>query len=164
MASRLLYGMAKQEVLPPFLGKVHPQRRTPWVAILFTTVLAFGLIFFVSRASTDATAVLGGTTALLLLGVFTIVNICVLVLRKDTVDSNHFVAPTVVPIIAGVCCAFLVTPFTGRDTEQYVVAGWLLVVGVVLWAITWFANRALRAKKTFLRDPESLSEREGGVN
>ena len=37
-------------------------------------------------------------------------------------------------------------------------------MGVVLWAITWFANRALRAKKTFLRDPEQLSEHEGGVN
>ena len=164
MASRLLYGMAKQEVLPPFLGKVHPRRQTPWAAILFTTALAFGLIFFVSRASADATAVLGGTTALLLLGVFTIVNICVLVLRKDTVDSDHFVTPTVIPIIAGVCCAFLVTPLTGRDGEQYVVAGWLLVLGVVLWAVTWFANRALRSKKTYLRDPEALSEHEGGVN
>ena len=42
MASRLLYGMAKQKVLPPVLGKVLPGRRTPWVAILFTTVLAVG--------------------------------------------------------------------------------------------------------------------------
>ncbi|MDQ3716873.1 MAG: APC family permease, partial [Actinomycetota bacterium] len=37
MASRLIYGMAKQRVLPPVLGKVHPDRRTPWVAIIFTT-------------------------------------------------------------------------------------------------------------------------------
>jgi amino acid transporter len=29
MASRLLYGMAQQRVLPRFLGKVHAQRRTP---------------------------------------------------------------------------------------------------------------------------------------
>ena len=46
MASRLLYGMAKQRVLPPVLGKVLPGRRTPWVAILFTTVLATGLLIF----------------------------------------------------------------------------------------------------------------------
>ena len=164
MASRLLYGMARQEVLPPFLGKVHPTRRTPWAAILFTTAISFGLIYFVSRASANATAVLGGTTALLLLGVFTVVNVCVLVLRKDPKDTPHFVAPTLVPVVAAVCCALLVTPFTGRDTEQYVVAGWLVVVGVVLWALTWFANRALRAKKTYIREPEDLSEREGGVN
>jgi hypothetical protein len=28
---------------------------------------------------------------------------------------------------------------------------------VVLWAITWFANRALRSKKTFIRDPNDLA-------
>jgi APA family basic amino acid/polyamine antiporter len=35
---------------------------------------------------------------------------------------------------------------------------------VVLWALTWFANRALRAKRTYIRDPEELGEREGTVN
>jgi basic amino acid/polyamine antiporter, APA family len=37
MASRLVYGLAKERVLPPVLGKVHRQRRTPTTAILFTT-------------------------------------------------------------------------------------------------------------------------------
>ena len=51
MASRLVYGMAKQEVLPPFLGKVLPGRRSPWTAIAFTTVLAMGLIVYVTTQS-----------------------------------------------------------------------------------------------------------------
>ena len=38
MASRLIYGMARQRVLPPVLGTVHPTRRSPWVAIMFTTL------------------------------------------------------------------------------------------------------------------------------
>jgi amino acid transporter len=156
--------MARQEVLPPFLGKVHRSRQTPWAAIIFTTLLAFGLIAYVSNASTTATETLGGTTSLLLLGVFTLVNICVLVLRKDTIDRRHFVAPTVLPVIGAVLCLFFVTPLTGRAGEQYKIAGILLVIGVVLWAITWFANRALRAKKTYIRDPEALNEREGGAN
>jgi amino acid transporter len=29
-------------VLPGGFGKVHRARRTPWVAILFTTAVAFG--------------------------------------------------------------------------------------------------------------------------
>ena len=37
MASRLIYGMARQHVLPPVLGRVHPRTRSPWVAIIFTT-------------------------------------------------------------------------------------------------------------------------------
>jgi amino acid transporter len=165
MASRLLYGMARQEVLPPFLGRVHKGRQTPYLSILFTTAIAFGLIILVTRAGdSDVIAALGGTTALLLLGVFTIVNICVLVLRRDVISRRHFVAPTVLPVLGAILCAFFVGPWTGRDGFQYTIAGWLLALGVVLWAITWFANRALRAKKTYLRDPEDLTEREGGVN
>ncbi|KGN33218.1 amino acid permease [Knoellia sinensis KCTC 19936] len=159
MASRLLYGMAKQEVLPPFLGKVHPTRRTPWAAIIFTTVISFGLIYFVAtQAESNIISALGGTTALLLLGVFTIVNISVLVLRKVKLDHKHFVAPTVLPILGAITCAFFVGPWTGRDTIQYTIAGWLLGIGVVLWALTWLANRFFFAKKTYMRDPEELED------
>ena len=60
-----------------------PTRRTPYIAIGFTTLLAFALITFVGEVPA-----LGGTTALLLLCVFTVVNIAVLVLRKDTVGAR----------------------------------------------------------------------------
>jgi basic amino acid/polyamine antiporter, APA family len=158
MASRLLYGMAKQEVLPPFLARVHPTRRTPWASIIFTTLISLGLIIYVTQTGDpdDVISVLGGTTALLLLGVFTVVNIAVLVLRRNPVDHSHFVAPTVIPVIGAVACAFFVGPWTDRDDRQYEVALWLLALGVVLWVITWFANRALRAKRTFLREPTDL--------
>jgi APA family basic amino acid/polyamine antiporter len=136
MASRLVYGMSRQHVLPPMLGKVHAKRRTPTTAILFTTALAFGLITFVG-----AVPALGGTTALLLLMVFTVVNIAVLVLRKDTVDADHFRTPTVLPIVGALACAFLATPWAGRPTEQYRIAGILLGIGVLLWAVTVLINR-----------------------
>ena len=49
---------------------------------------------------------------------------------------------------------FLFTrPVTGRDPIQYTIAAWLLGIGVVLWALTWAANRAFFGKKTYLRDP-----------
>ena len=84
MASRLIYGMARQHVLPPVLGRVHPRTRSPWVAILFTTSIAFGLIIYVTAFANDkAISVLGGTTSLLLLAVFAVVNVAVLVLRRD---------------------------------------------------------------------------------
>jgi amino acid transporter len=156
--------MARQEVLPPVLGWVHKGRQTPWVAIIFTTVIAFGLITVVTKQSGDAISALGGTTALLLLGVFTIVNIAVLVLRKDTINRKHFVSPTVLPIIGAICCAFFVTPFTGRNPIQYTIAGWLLALGVVLWALTWLANRFFFAKRTYLRDPDEFLGGDGTVN
>lgn len=138
MASRLVYGMSREHVLPPVLGKVHATRRTPYIAIGFTTLLAFGLITFVGGVPA-----LGGTTALLLLAVFTVVNIAVLVLRKDTVGHKHFRSPTFLPILGAVCCGFLVGPWTGRDMVQYKIAGILIAIGVALWVVTVLINKRM---------------------
>ena len=137
MASRLLYGLANERVLPPVFGRVHPTRRTPWVSIIFTSVIAIGLVSFVDISA------LGGTTALLLLVVFAIVNIALLVLRKDKVSHKHFRAPTAVPVLAAVFCLYLVSPLSGRPAQDYQVAGILLAVGVLLWVVNLLVKRAL---------------------
>ena len=151
MASRLLYGMARQRVLPPALARVLPGRRTPWVAIIFTSLLAFGLVTLVGRVSA-----LGGTTALLLLAVFTVVNVCCLVLRKDPQEHQHFRAPTVLPVLGALLCAYLVGPWTGRAGEQYTIAGILLAIGVVLWFVTVLVNRRTGGQTPSF-DPAHLS-------
>ncbi|TDT33153.1 APC family permease [Naumannella halotolerans] len=132
MASRLLYGLARQGVLPPVLAKVLPGRKTPYVSIIFTTVVSFGLIIYVSSASSNAVSILGGTTSLLLLAVFAVVNVAVLVLRKDKVEHSHFTTWTGAALVGALACAFLVTPVSGRDPQQYLVAGGLLLLGVLL--------------------------------
>jgi amino acid transporter len=159
MASRLIYGMARQDVLPRSLAKVLPGRQTPWSAITFTTLLALGLITIVTlKSESSVVAALAGTTGLLLLVVFTIVNVACLVLRRDKVTKPGFKAPTVVPFVGAVTCAFLTGPWA-RDPENYVqyeIAAYLLGLGVVLWAMTWTWNRAVRAKTTGFRDVDSL--------
>ena len=157
MASRLMYGMSREHVLPRALGKVHRTRRTPYIAIGFTTVLAFSLITFVGEVPA-----LGGTTALLLLCVFTVVNVAVLVLRRDPVNHRHFRTPTVLPILGAAFCAFLTGPWTGRDFIQYRVAGVLLAVGIVLWFVTVMINRSTGVRRAE-PDMESLG-RGGPVN
>jgi amino acid transporter len=171
MASRLLYGMSKQAILPPAMARVHPVRRSPWVAIIVTTAIAFGLITGVGFVSEDATTTLGDTTALLLLAVFAVVNVAVLVLRREDAsqdggsgydptgvkpNAEHFRAPTLLPYIGVISCVYLVTPLSGRDSAQYQIAGVLLVLGIVLWAVTWFYNRAIPSSRTFVRDPGDL--------
>ena len=131
MASRLVYGMACQRVVPAMFANVHPARRTPWVAILFTTAIAAVLV---------ATGDIGGlaeTTVLLLLCVFALVNVSVLVLRHDRVDHEHFRAPTWMAVLGVLVCLILALPITGRDTAGYVRVGVLIAIGVVLW----FVNR-----------------------
>lgn len=159
MASRLIYGMAQQDVLPRSLGKVLPGRRSPWTAIVFTTVLALALISVVTLdAESSVVGALSGTTALLLLAVFTIVNIACLVLRRDPTPEGAFRAPTALPVVGALCCAYLLGPWARLEADlvQYRIAAGLLAVGVVLWALTWATNRGVRAKKTGFRDIEHL--------
>jgi amino acid transporter len=146
MASRLLYGMSNERIIPRIFGRVHPARRTPWVAIVFTTIVAIILV-----ATADIT-LLGGTTALLLLAVFTIVNIAVLVLRRDHVEHEHFRAPSWTPYVGVLLCGFLATPLSGRPLQQFVVAGILLVVGAVLWVINYLVIGRVDV------DPEKLAK------
>ncbi|BBX32034.1 amino acid permease [Mycolicibacterium mageritense DSM 44476 = CIP 104973] len=160
MASRLIYGMSRQHVLPPVLGSVHPRRLTPWVAIGFTTLIAFGLIIYVSVfASGNAVAILGGTTSLLLLAVFAMVNVAVLVLRRDVREKGgHFKTPTALPIIGCIASAYLVLPFSGRPVQQYILAGILIVVGVLLFLLTMVINRQLGIKGAGITDPTHLGD------
>ena len=157
MASRLVYGMSREGVLPAGLGRVHATRRTPWVAIAFTTLLAFALITFVGEVPA-----LGGTTALLLLCVFTVVNVAVLVLRKDTVGHKHFRTPTLLAVLGAISCAFLAGPWTGRNPVQYQIAGWLIGIGVLLWFVNLLFTR--KGARDTARDEALPARKHGPVN
>jgi amino acid transporter len=160
MASRLIYGMSRQHVLPPVLGLVHPKSRAPWVAILFTTLIAFGLIFYVTAfANSSAISVLGGTTSLLLLAVFAMVNVAVLVLRRDVrATGGHFKTPTVLPVIGCAASLYLVLPFSGRPSQQYLLAGILVLIGIGLFGLTMLINKQLGIRDAGIRDPKNLGE------
>lgn len=127
MASRITYGMSRQGIVPRGLGRVHETRRTPWVAIVFTSAIAVVLV------STGDLSSLADTTVLLLLAVFVAVNVAVLVLRGTPVEHDHFVTPTVIPVIGIVVCLGLMTQKSG---ESYLRAGILLAVGVALWFVS----------------------------
>ncbi|GAA0915222.1 APC family permease [Nonomuraea longicatena] len=145
MASRIVYGMARQRIIPPVFGAVHPTRATPWVGIVFTIGIAVLLV------STGDVAPLADTTVLLLLVVFAMVNVCVLVLRRESVGHDHYRAPTWAPVLGAVVCLFLALPITGRAGEVYLRAGLLILLGVVLWLV----NRYFVGKVTEV-DPERI--------
>ena len=129
MASRLCYGMANERILPPAMGRVLEKRRTPWVGIVFVSVLAIGLV------TTGEIEGLGDTTAFLLLCVFAVVNISVLVLRKDRVDHHHFRTPTALPVLGAITALILASPIADRDADVYIRAGVLLLIGIGLWVV-----------------------------
>jgi amino acid transporter len=131
MASRLLYGMSQEGILPAVLGRVDARRQTPWIAIVATTAAAMVLI------ATGDLSELADTTVLLLLAVFTAVNVAVLVLRRDPVAHAHFHAPSAIPVIGALVSVALMTT---KDPEVFARAGVLLVIGLALWALNWWLH------------------------
>ena len=143
MASRVIYGMANQGILPRVLGKTSSERQTPWVAIIFTTVLALGLAF------TGDLGALADTTVALLLVVFAIVNVAVLVLRRDPVDYPHFATPTILPILGAISCLALMTQ---QRADIYLRGGILLAIGAALFFLNILITRRLDREPAVERD------------
>src|SRR5690606_8587814 len=123
MASRLTYGMAQQRLLPDALAKVLPRRRTPWAAILATTLAAMLLTLIGDLAT------LAETVVLLLLFVFLSANVSVLVLRRDKVEHEHYRVWTFVPILGIRSCILLLSQ---QRPIVWLFGSGLLAVGVVL--------------------------------
>ena len=103
MGSRLLYGMSRQGLLPALLGKLHPQRHTPQVAIF----VLFGIVSLLILSG--GVKPLAEATVLLLLVVFTLVNVSLIVLkRRSSEPGDGFDVPLLVPILGALVCSLLI--------------------------------------------------------
>jgi basic amino acid/polyamine antiporter, APA family len=52
---------------------------------------------------------------------------------------------------------YLVTPLSGRDPQQYLVAGVLIVIGIILFFITTLINKQMGLKGQ-ITDPSHLAD------
>ncbi len=126
MASRLLYGMGCQGLVPEQLSRVHPKTNTPHWSILLVFVAGLGL------AVSGTLVHLAGTTSVLLLAVFLSVNVgLVWIKRRESTGRRGFSIPAVVPALAAVASAVLIcfVPFKSLLSAGVVIA---LGVGLVL--------------------------------
>ncbi len=135
MGSRLMYGMSRQGLLPAVLGKIHPVRRTPYVAVavLFGIVSVLILVGGVRQ--------LAEATSLLLLSVFVVVNAALVVLKmRQSEPHGGFEVPYFVPVLGAVVCMVLIASrihgaISSGDAGMYtapLVAGAIIAGSVVL--------------------------------
>lgn len=130
-ASRLIYGMARQGLLPPALGNVHAGRRTPHlaVAVLFLVLAPLALLGTIAE--------LAVATVLLLLLVFSVVNGALFVLKRRRNEKlGRFEVPLFVPALGAVVCLvlILVRVSTG-DWRAPALAGALLLGCLGIYAL-----------------------------
>lgn len=130
-ASRLVFGMSRDGLLPPALSRVHPTRRTPHVAVgaLFAVLVALLLSGDIGQ--------LASATVLLLLCVFCVVNVALLVLqRRASEPKGGFEVPSVVPALGAVVCAvLLVNRVASGDWRAPAIAGAVLAAILALYAV-----------------------------
>lgn len=134
MASRATYGLAEAGLLPSVFGRVAPNRRTPWVAILVVGLATIGMSFV------GNTGQLADTTVLLLLLVFIATNVSCLVLKKDHPGHEYFTVPTVVPVLAVLASGVLLTQQSG---ETWLISLGYIVVGSILFVAARFSRSRL---------------------
>lgn len=134
MGSRLLYGMARQGLLPAVLGRIHGTRRTPHVAIL--TLLVLVLVLALSGGQ-DAVKQLASATALLLLLSFMVVNSALVVLKTRPGEPHgQFEVPRFVPILGiFVNAALIITRLASGEggLRAPLIAGVIVVAVTVLY-------------------------------
>ena len=129
-ASRLIYGMARQGLLPARLGTVHAGRRTPHLAI------AALLLVLAPLALLGSIAELAAATVLLLLAVFVVVNGALLVLqRRKGERPGRFEVPRFVPALGATVCLVLIVVRVGTgDWRAPALAGALLLFALGAYA------------------------------
>ncbi|MCU0533981.1 MAG: APC family permease [Hydrococcus sp. Prado102] len=93
-ASRLLFGMSREGLLPAWLGKLHSRRATPYRTLIVILPIAIFL------ALSGTLQFLAGTTATLILAMFCLVNLSLLVIKRREPLINGFQVPIWIPAIA----------------------------------------------------------------
>ncbi len=168
--SRILYGMAREDVVPSIFAKIHPVRRSPYVALLFgaTVVGALLLIGAVIRANQvglpeeqqlDIVDRLATITVVFLLFIYALVIVACLKLRGKDETQDTYRANTPL-LFVGILGNLAVLAYTLYDDPAALlwVAG-LLAVGLVLFlAEKFFGRKQDRPVGTSAGDPQAVDQ------
>ena len=140
--SRILYGMAKEDVVPRSFSRVHPRRRTPAVAISFSTAVVCALLlagWALNKAGVgvDVVARLATVTVVFLLFNYALVIISALVLRGDDETEHTYRAPTGLLWLGVLGNVVLLAYVVYDDPFSLVWCGALLAIGGALFGIQY---------------------------
>jgi amino acid transporter/nucleotide-binding universal stress UspA family protein len=148
-SSRVAFSMARDRWLPDPVASIHPERRTPHVAIAVTGVVLLAM------ALTLPIEAVGSAASLIFLLTFAMVNLSVIVLRRKAPEiPRRYRVPLypVVPILGVVLNVFLALyQFTFQPLAWYVTIGWVLV-GLLLY-YAYFEKQGAEIRPQVLVEP-----------
>jgi amino acid transporter len=138
--SRILYGMAREDVVPGAFAKVHATRRSPVVALVFSAAVVIGLVVvgdLLNRAGLKIDIVnrLASVTVVLLLVVYAGVIISCFKLRGQDESDQTFKAPSALLVLGLVGNLVLLYYVISTDPASLIWCAGLIALGGVLYVL-----------------------------
>lgn len=150
---RMLYGLARDQLVPSCFAKIHPKYRTPIWGLVFTAAIILATITYITLRGADTSVVtqLINTACITWMVSYAIAMIDVLVLRKKYPDFPRlwkapFAKVTMVIGLLGVVYAIY-------TLKQYLPGALVCMVIVALYCVLW-----ARHKKLDLRYVENIRD------
>ena len=129
-ASRLLYGMGRDKVIPAFFGKVHPKFKTPWVGAIFIGAVALVLSLVLTMADLATLVNFGALSSFILLNFAVFWLFFVKEKRRNTVGD--YVKYLICPWIGIIILAYV---FTGFEAMTYIMGITWAIIGLIVCAV-----------------------------
>ena len=155
--SRILYGMAREDVVPGVFGKIHAKRRSPWVALIFAALVVFGLltvgaVLNKAGVGVDVVERLALVTVVLTLVIYVLVIVSALKLGGQDEHDDSFRASRPLLWTGIVGNAVLLVYVVVDDPFALVWCAGLLAVGGALYAAEYFFGSPERSRASHTQE------------
>ena len=130
--SRMLFAMGRDRMLPAFLSKIHPTRKTPWVAAIIVGALSIIVTSLVSIETLSRFVNFGA------LSTFMLLNFTVVLYHYFRRHSHNFLAHFVMPAVGFLVLLYVWVNF---GTATFILGFSWLALGII---ILGFATKGFR--------------------
>ena len=147
-ATRVIFAMSRDNLLPVGLARVHPKFRTPWRISIVVTVFCMLFAGFTPIGMLEEMVNIGTLTA------FIMVSLAVVLLRKKRPDlPRAFKVPfsPVLPIVSAIICFYLTINLSIETWLRFLV--WM-ALGFAIYAVYGYRNARLATGKALPHDIE----------
>ncbi len=161
---RILYGMAREDVVPGVFARIHATRRSPWVGLLFSGAVVAALLvtgsIVVSAGGLDLVNTLALVTVNLLLAIYALVIVACLKLRGQDEHEHTYRANTPL-LVVGLVGNLAILGFSIYDDPSSLIwCSGLVAIGVVLFLVEYAVGSRNRPPGSRRGDPEAASRRD----
>ena len=129
-ASRLLYSMGRDKVIPSIFGKVHPKYQTPWVGAIFIGAVALVLSLVLTMADLATLVNFGALASFIML------NFAVFwyffIKEKKRYSFGNIVKYLICPWLGILILGYV---FTGFDVMTYALGVTWFIIGFIICAV-----------------------------